>query len=66
MDLVNKITTEERWEILVNRFNEFKANEFISCQSMPFIPLNDTNKSVQISNWWSNIEQQSIELALEI
>lgn len=68
--LVNQITKEENWETIQNRFREFQSNSKIVCCSIPLhhentdTELNKDN-SVCIFNWWKDIEQKSIELALE-
>lgn len=68
--LVNRITEKENWTYIQKRFEEFKKNKRIRCYSMPFASTernsqlkSDISKSIR--NWWEEIEQQSIELALE-
>lgn len=68
--LVNRITEIDNWTIIQNRFKEFKSNDNIVCCSLPIQSdnyaddlKNDTKTS--ILNWWEEVEQQSIELALE-
>lgn len=66
-NLVNTITTKENWELIVNRFKKFRENEKIRCCSIPLYDI-DNKKSVKettIINWWAEIEQRSIEQALE-
>jgi len=66
VSLVNEITQPEYWELIQNRFNEFKANEKIHCISMPVEALSDeADKAEQISQWWVKVEQASIEMALD-
>lgn len=67
--LVNRITEAENWELIQNKFKDFRANKRIRCYSIPlqidasYDQLKmDTSSS--ILNWWEEIEQQSIELAL--
>ena len=64
--LVRSITTKECWEALQNRFDEFKDSH-IEVSSIP--PMkNKKDKSTLatiISNWWSNLEQRSIELSIK-
>jgi len=67
VNLVNKITKEYNWNLIVKRFKRFQANERIKCYSIP-IASNGDNKSQKgksIFNWWQQIEQQSLELALD-
>ena len=64
--LVNEITESENWEVIIDRFNEFYSNPQITCYSLP-----QANQSLQIDttdtilDWWDNIEQQSIKLAMD-
>ena len=64
--LVRSITTKDSWEALQNRFDEFKDSH-IEVSSIP--PMrNKKDKSTLatiISNWWSNLEQRSIELSIK-
>ncbi|WP_416192255.1 RNA-directed DNA polymerase [Neisseria sp. CCUG12390] len=64
--LVYRITSEEDWEKLQNRFREFQSDEKIKCLSIPVQSENKkSDKAQQISNWWEQVEQQSILLSLE-
>lgn len=64
--LVNTITREDNWELIKKRFSEFKSVEKIDCLSIPLEALDDSkDREAQILNWWSKIEQRSIEMALE-
>lgn len=66
IQLVKVITKKENWEIIVKRFFEFQQDEHIKCCSIPIFTLgHDNPKKDTILNWWNNIEQQSLELALE-
>ena len=65
VDIVHKITEEQNWEFIKNRFAEFHC-ENIKCVSMPVESLEESqDKEEQILNWWSEVEQKSLELALE-
>jgi RNA-directed DNA polymerase len=65
VSIVHKITTEENWLILTNRFLEFQANEKIICESIPVESDDElSDRASSVTNWWKNIEQKSIELAL--
>ena len=45
------------------RFNKFSKNEKIRCLSIPVQSENkQSDKAQQISNWWEQVEQQSILL----
>jgi RNA-directed DNA polymerase len=66
VSLVNKITEQANWNLIVTRFNQFQANPNIRCYSIPLRSDNDqTDKASSISQWWQIIEQQSLELALK-
>ncbi|MCX2680936.1 RNA-directed DNA polymerase [Galbibacter sp. EGI 63066] len=66
VNLVNKITNEHNWKIIVKRFQKFQENKNINCYSIPLISKkNDRNdKAITIINWWQQIEQKSLELSL--
>lgn len=64
--LVYVITERDNWDKLINRFKIFQKNCKIQCLSIPLQSLTrQSNKAVQIQKWWQNVEQKSIELALE-
>lgn len=64
--LVNKITEEDNWSLILQRFNDVHQNDKIHCLSMPVESLSEEqDKAAQISQWWHSVEQKSIELALE-
>ncbi len=67
VNLVNKITKTDNWDTIVKRFKKFQENERIRCFSIPIVSTNDNNsdKADSILNWWQQIEQQSLELALD-
>src|SRR5690606_34325039 len=60
VNLVNKITKEDSWKLIVDRFKKFQKNEKIQCFSIPLTSLKN-DKAETITNWWQQIEQQSIE-----
>ena len=64
--IVRKITTEENWKVIVERFEELYADDRIKCYSMPLVN-HSTNTDIgnTILSWWNTMEQQSIELAME-
>lgn len=67
IQLVNTITEPDNWTVIINRFNKFQENEKIICYSYPIV-VDDfliKESTSQITNWWMNIEQQSLQLALE-
>lgn len=66
VSLVHEITKPENWEKLHSRFREFQENRKIKCLSIPIQSENkQSDKAQQISNWWEQVEQQSILLSLE-
>lgn len=68
--LVNRITERANWKLLQNRFKQFQNDERITCYSIP-LAVDESesqlseNTAASINNWWEQIEQQSIELALQ-
>lgn len=66
VSLVNKITEETNWNLIVARFTQFHANPNIRCYSIPLRSDDQqSDKATSISQWWQAIEQQSLELALK-
>lgn len=66
VSLVHKITSEENWRLIKERFGTFSENKKIECVSIPRQSLTEnSDKAEQISNWWQHIEQRSIEMALD-
>src|SRR5690606_25301531 len=67
VSLVHNITQMDNWELIKKRFEVFFANKKIECHSLPMVSLtkNKKDKEVQIYNWWQQIEQRSVELAIE-
>lgn len=66
--LVNWITDEKNWKIIKNRFYAFAENDNhnIQCFSLPLYnpKRNHGDSSDSILNWWSNIEQKTLEYAM--
>ena len=66
VSLVNKITEQENWNLIVDRFQQFQANPNIRCYCIPLeSETKQSDKASTVSQWWLAIEQQSIELALK-
>lgn len=67
VNLVNKITKKGNWNIIVDRFKKFQKNEKIKCYSIPIASTVEkkSDKAESILNWWQQIEQHSLELALD-
>lgn len=65
--LVNCITEDNSWATIRQRFTEFRtADDRIRCMSLP-VPPKKEEKAVarQVTRWWREIEQRSIEYALD-
>jgi RNA-directed DNA polymerase len=66
VSLVNRITEESNWKLILERFTTFAANDRIQCLSLPVEALTEEeDKAAQIGQWWQQVEQASIELALD-
>lgn len=64
--LVREICCEQSWTIVKDLFEKFNVPHITSC-ALPVIPAEKEafHKSTTIINWWSSMEQRSIELSLE-
>lgn len=66
VSLVNKITDQANWNFIVERFAQFQSNHNIRCYSIPLRSDDiQSDKATAVSQWWQEIEQQSIALALK-
>ena len=66
VSLVHRLTEDDHWDLLIDRFKDFSKNKKIQCYSIPVVSFSQENdKAEQISQWWQEIEQKSIELSLE-
>ncbi len=64
--LVHKLTLRRNWQVIIDRFKTFQENENIQCHSIPVDSETDlSDKSAAITIWWHEIEQKSLELALQ-
>ena len=64
--LVNTLTERNNWIFLKQKFKDFAANKNIKCLSLPVTSLSDSSdKSEQVMQWWQEVEQKSITLALD-
>ncbi|MDA9940300.1 RNA-directed DNA polymerase [Planktomarina temperata] len=62
---VHVLTLEENWKTICSRFQEFSSG-CIECCSIPVIAEKPTSgRKEQILNWWTRVEQRSLELSLE-
>lgn len=64
--LVREICNEQSWTVIKLLFEKFNVPHITSC-ALPVIPKEKKpfHKSTTILNWWSTMEQRSIELSLE-
>lgn len=64
--LVREICNEQSWTAIKQLFEKFNVPYITSC-ALPVIPKEKEpfHKSTTILNWWSSMEQRSIELSLE-
>lgn len=62
--LVYKLTEEENWDVIRNRFIDFQQCQNIECCSIPRGDFTHAKKG-SILNWWESFEQRSISLSLE-
>lgn len=66
VNLIHNITEENNWKTIVSRFKRFSENKNIECYSLPVIENTEKSaKENQIYEWWQNVEQRSILMALE-
>lgn len=68
--LVSRITESAHWKLILKRFKQFQKDKHITCYSIPLAIEESESQlredtSATINNWWEQIEQQSIELALQ-
>lgn len=64
--LVREVCNEEGWAVVKSLFEKFNVPGITSC-AIPVVPekVEPFHKSTTILNWWSSMEQRSIELSLE-
>lgn len=66
VSLVEKITSEDHWKVIRDRFKAFSELKGFKCLSIPLQAMSRRkDKAAQILNWWQGLEQGAIELALE-
>jgi hypothetical protein len=64
--LVQELTTEPNWHLIKRRFKKFNRFKRVRCLSIPVqSQTKQTDRAEQISRWWHEIEQKSIELSLD-
>ena len=64
--LVREVCCESNWQVIKDLFEKFNVPHITSC-AIPVIPNEKEpfHKSTTILNWWTSMEQRSLELALE-
>ena len=67
VSLVADITDSTHWNMICDRFRTFQAEaKHITCLSLPGESLTEESDAAeQVTKWWSEVEQQSIELSLD-
>ena len=66
VSLVHKITKEENWNLIKNRFEYFKESNCVECMSLQVISkVRKLDKAKQVINWYKHVEQKSLALGLE-
>ena len=64
--LVNYITQDHVWKLIKKQFKKFQKNEKISSKGIPVLKSpKKKQKASQVANWWNEVEQLSLEQALE-
>ena len=66
VSLVLAITEESNWQLIRDCFQQFATNDKIRCLSLPMVSSSDEkDRAKQVSHWWHEVEQRSIELSLD-
>lgn len=66
VSLVNYITQDDVWKLIKNKFKEFQNNKNILSKGIPVLKSYRKNQQAsQVTSWWGEVEQLSIEQALE-
>lgn len=64
--ITNYITQDKVWKLIKKRFKDFQCNENILCQGIPTLKTRKKKQqATQVLSWWNNVEQLSLEMALE-
>lgn len=65
VELVHVITEPTNWAIIQKRFTEFSKSN-VKCESIPRATSGRrAHKAEQITWWWEQVEQESVQLGLE-
>jgi len=64
-DLVNVMTEKKAWKEIADFF-ERREKSAVECISLPLKSnVDESNRAVQVSNWWDRIEQESLRKSLD-
>lgn len=65
IDLVNVMTEKKAWQTIVSFFKR-REKSAVECISLPLKSnIEESNRAVQVSNWWDKIEQESLRKSLD-
>lgn len=65
VSIVNLICKDENWNKIKGKFEEF-SKTCISCASIPQISVTtESDKALQVQEWWTEVEQESLKSALD-
>lgn len=63
--LVDELTKEANWELIKRRIHDLKCEPDITCTSRPIVGVtSQMRKEFEVHRWWTEVEQASIESAL--
>lgn len=66
VSLVHAVTEPNKWKQIIDKFTDCNAKPQITCSSLPVMSQSkEKDKAEQIKQWLHNIEQKSLELALD-
>ena len=66
VSLVHRIAEPSSWGQVLSKFQEFAKLEQIECLGIPVESLTqESDKAEQVSSWWQNVEQRSLELSID-
>lgn len=66
VSLVQEITKNENWKLIIKKLQEYQSKNSIKCTSLPVVPSKSkSGQREQIIAWWTEVEQRSLELALD-
>ncbi len=63
--LVNVICDKNNWNQIVARFKEFETGVVVCCSAPVKSISHDSDAASQVSKWWQEVEQKSLEYSLE-